>query len=111
MLREIIFIGYTLEGKRLEGYLIKLGAYYFIQNYVGGNQRVIENTIGQYTGKLDKKGIRIFETDRIFSLKTQFMYDVVFVDSEFALKNKDTNEVLALNSFESEDLLIQNSYS
>lgn len=108
MVRPILFTGYNLHGLRLVGSLIQQGAFYYIQNKQGGNDRVIENTIGQYTGKEDSKGKSIFETDRILRTISGNYYTVVFNDCEFALKREIDGQLYALNSFESEDLLVEN---
>lgn len=63
MKREIIFRGLTLDGKWKYGYYFRQGAFSFIQNEKGGNEAVLPESAGQFTGILDCKGNRIFEGD------------------------------------------------
>lgn len=60
---EIEFRGLTLEDKWVYGYLIKQGAYYFIQNNKGGNTMVREDTIGQYLNLRDVEDNKVYHGD------------------------------------------------
>lgn len=59
----IEFRGLTPEDKWVYGYLIKQGAYYFIQNKKGGNIGVREDTVGQYLNLKDSDGVKVYHGD------------------------------------------------
>lgn len=102
-MREILFRGKTEEGKWVYGYLFVLGkGSKYEETYILGDidhrksvfdiweyaERVIPETVGQWTGMTDKNGKRIFEGDIV-----DYPWDNVivtmkirFIDGEFRMK-------------------------
>ena len=82
-MRDILFRGKTKSGKWVEGYLfIQAKGTEYEQTFILGDldhrdsiydvgncaEEVIPETVGQFTGKLDKKGRKIFEGDVIWAM-------------------------------------------
>ncbi len=62
-MREILFRGKRVDsGEWVEGYYYKLGSQSFIRLDIHVYQ-VIPETVGQFTGLLDKNWVKIFEWD------------------------------------------------
>jgi len=84
MQREILFRGKTLDDKWLIGHFITRGPYSFIQNNMGGNDAIVQNTLGQYTGYKDKDDKLIFEGDILKSPDDDYEYCIVEWNAKYA---------------------------
>lgn len=99
-MREILFRGKTKEGKWIKGDLRQVNELTYISTNSSRSidekvitlEPVLPNTIGQFTGLLDKNGKKIFEGDRCevtyynhIEKNTEIIQDVVFTDGGFAL--------------------------
>lgn len=63
-MREILFRGYNKIVKRwYYGYLVKFDNLYYIRDGSGTEPFAEEDSIGQYTGYVDKNGNKIFDGD------------------------------------------------
>lgn len=99
-MREILFRGkrpYTGEWAKGNLNVVRKGSntYAFISNAAAGSFEVIPETVGQFTGLVDRNGKRIFEGD-IVSIKGVFTGYVVFCEGCFQALSleEDVFEVL-----------------
>ena len=82
-MRDILFRGKRKDGKWIEGYLfVQAKGTEYEQTFILGDlderesiydvwqcaEEVIPETVGQFTGKLDKKGRKIFEGDVVWAM-------------------------------------------
>lgn len=93
-MREILFRGKTEQGKWLYGYLVK-GNYNtgfgIIEDHIDtGMQYVKEETVGQFTGLMDKNGAKIFEGDFLKYKLKERINDVYIYG--YVVYNQDTCE-------------------
>lgn len=92
-MREILFRGgWIKNGEWIEGYYVFLNDTHYIieagsEDWGGSGEwfQVVPKTVGQFTGKVDKNGMKIFEGD-IFQLEDDIVAVVVFSDGCFRLE-------------------------
>lgn len=94
-MREILFRGKRIgKNEWVEGDLIHLPN--GIAILANGYAYVIPETVGQYTGLMDKNGKRIFENGyMIIDNKT---YKVIFDNAEYILTNIFNCDIITLNN-------------
>lgn len=89
--REILFRGKQVQtGEWVYGSLVRSPEHYAIVQYLdmGFNKfpcyfEVIPETVGQFTGLTDKKGVKVFENDIIHNSWNGKKYFVKFVNCSF----------------------------
>ena len=110
-MREILFRGKDEYGKWVYGYFTRRGMGETIIWERGTGIPVYSDTIGQYTGELDRNGVKIFEGDVIkFKRDGKEMIDVVvfkppmFSPSRSMRWSLDRDEVIG-NIYDNPELL------
>lgn len=85
--KNVFRYGYLLQNKK--GYTIRVK----IDNGWYGYDKIIESSIGQFTGLTDKNGNEIYEGDICKRERHKGYYEIVFRKSAFAIKNETESAI------------------
>lgn len=100
-MREILFKAKRIDnGKWVDGYVVRKHGLYFIYSIVNSescrqnNYEIIPETLCQFTGKTDKNGKRIWESDVVWLVYDgkEHIYQIVWDNSELDFKATNGEE-------------------
>lgn len=100
-MREILFKAKRIDNEKwVEGYVVRKHGLYFIYSIVNSescrqnNYEIIPETLCQFTGKTDKNGKRIWESDVVWLVYDgkEHIYQIVWDNSELDFKATNGEE-------------------